>query len=318
MAKIYLAAQTRRRTEMAKIGRALEKAGHTITSLWVFEDDHTLDRKIIAQRDIDHVAAADTVVLFTEPRKKKQIEHGGRHFESALGLAWNKHLIIVGPPENVFHHLDSVVCLDSVQKNAKTPEERKAIQDQIQQIVADMRFETAVLKRRHVLDYLRGLTEKTLVFGWHVDVMIEPLAKALSEEGRGVVVVTGKTGRAQAEARRKQFQKDPDCQFYISNMKTAVGINLTAASRVVFAEVDWVPSVEDQASDRPHRHGQTKKVRCVRLLYGSGTDHWLTRVSKDKRNMTERALNLAVAEEIVKESEKQKPDDETPPPPTLQ
>jgi hypothetical protein len=39
MAKIYIAAKTSRRKQMAEIGRSLEAAGHTITSSWIFAEN---------------------------------------------------------------------------------------------------------------------------------------------------------------------------------------------------------------------------------------------------------------------------------------
>jgi hypothetical protein len=119
MAKIYIAAKTSRRKQMAEIGRSLEAAGHTITSSWIFADDHALDRSTIAKRDMEHCAAADTIVLFTEPRNRRQREHGGRFCEFGMMLAWlavgwPKTPIIVGEPENVFCELPCVIQVADV------------------------------------------------------------------------------------------------------------------------------------------------------------------------------------------------------------
>ena len=48
--------------------------------------------------------------------------------------------------------------------------------------------------------------------------------------------------------------------FLISLKAGGVGLNLTAADTVIHYDPWWNPAVEDQATDRAHRIGQTKKV----------------------------------------------------------
>jgi len=69
----------------------------------------------------------------------------------------------------------------------------------------------------------------------------------------------------------ERFQKGgnkPDAPrlFLLSTRAGGLGINLTAADYVVHLDPWWNPAVEDQATDRAHRIGQTKPVTVYRLI----------------------------------------------------
>ncbi len=124
-------------------------------------------------------------------------------------------------------------------EKAKSRAERRELREHLNALLENMRYEVGVAKFNSVLEYLKRCTRKTLVFAYHHE-LIEGLATALQRAGYNVVTFTGRTRDSTAVVQR--FQQDPSCQFFIGNMRAAgIGITLTAASHVVFAELDWTP-----------------------------------------------------------------------------
>jgi SNF2 family DNA or RNA helicase len=64
----------------------------------------------------------------------------------------------------------------------------------------------------------------------------------------------------------KAFQAGDGDLFVISLKAGGTGINLTGADYVIHLDPWWNPAVEDQATDRAHRIGQTKPVTVYRLV----------------------------------------------------
>ena len=104
--RIYLAARFHRSGEMLDVAGALSRAGHFITSRWIHGRQNAPDL-VSAVEDIEDLSDADCLVSFTE-RPTEGVSwaaRGGRHVEFGVALAMGKRLCVVGPRENIFHHL---------------------------------------------------------------------------------------------------------------------------------------------------------------------------------------------------------------------
>jgi hypothetical protein len=111
---VYIAAAFGRREEMRHYSEELALAGHNCTSTWVFDDDSDDPRVLMenALRDLHDVCDADTIVLFTETPKAGYMT-GGRHTEFGYAYANGKRCCLIGPRENIFHHLPGVEQFDT-------------------------------------------------------------------------------------------------------------------------------------------------------------------------------------------------------------
>jgi SNF2 family DNA or RNA helicase len=130
---------------------------------------------------------------------------------------------------------------------------------------------------------------KTVVFGWHRD-LIEGLASKLRQEGRGVVTLIGGTREPGNVVER--FQDDERIQFFLGNLDCAsTSITLTAAHHVVLAEQSWVPCDEDQAIARVWRTGQKQPVSVVKFFLEDSLDERMQAAQDRKREFIAHVLD---------------------------
>ncbi len=114
---------------------------------------------------------------------------------------------------------------------------------------------------REIAEVVAAKQEKMLVFTQFRE-MTAPLAGFLgSVFERPGLVLHGETGVKSRGALVRRFQEDESVGFFVLSLKAGgTGLNLTAASHVVHFDRWWNPAVENQATDRAFRIGQTKHV----------------------------------------------------------
>jgi len=77
----------------------------------------------------------------------------------------------------------------------------------------------------------------------------------------------------------------------ISLKAGGTGLNLTAADYVIHLDPWWNPAVEDQASDRAHRLGQTRPVTIYRLIMEGSIEQKMVGLHQEKRGLADDLLN---------------------------
>jgi hypothetical protein len=114
---------------------------------------------------------------------------------------------------------------------------------------------------RDIAEVVAARQEKALIFTQFRE-MTAPLATFLgSVFGRAGVVVHGGTEVGKRKELVRQFQEDDNVPFFVLSLKAGgAGLNLTAASHVIHFDRWWNPAVENQATDRAFRIGQTRNV----------------------------------------------------------
>lgn len=109
--------------------------------------------------------------------------------------------------------------------------------------------------------------EKLLVFTQFRE-MTTPLANFLAQQfGRSGLVLHGGTAVIQRQKLVERFQEEQGPPFFVLSLKAGgTGLNLTQASHVIHFDRWWNPAVENQATDRAFRIGQTKNVLVHKFI----------------------------------------------------
>jgi SNF2 family DNA or RNA helicase len=155
---------------------------------------------------------------------------------------------------------------------------------------AKARRKVAEAKIPFIIEHVKRVLEsqpKVLVFAHHIEV-ISQLSDAFTDAEH--VVYYGGTPEKQRAANVERFQKDPECKVFIGGLQAAgVGLTLTAASLVVFAEIDGKDP--RQAEDRVHRIGQVNPVLIQTLVFDWSVDANLARMMIAKVELSEKVLD---------------------------
>jgi SWI/SNF-related matrix-associated actin-dependent regulator 1 of chromatin subfamily A len=162
-----------------------------------------------------------------------------------------------------------------------------------------VRRDTAIAKIPKVIDYLKGMfaggVDKVVVMAHHRRV-IEEIAAAFDNS---VVLYGGMNDQAKHGAVTR-FQNDPSCPLFVGSIQAAgVGLTLTAASNVVFAELDWVPANLMQAEDRCHRMGQRDSVLVQHLVVDGSLDSTIAHRVVSKQAVIEQGLDSDIESDLV-------------------
>jgi len=161
--------------------------------------------------------------------------------------------------------------LESEQKEAQTEFSKSA---SYHRAIQSERQIAGVAKIPHVINFVKNIMEieESVVVFCHHKVIHKLLHESL-QEFSPVSIIGGQSDDTRQDQIDK-FQKG-ESKLMIAGIRAGnVGINLTRAKYVIFAELDWSPAIHRQAEDRLHRIGQKNTVFAYYLI-GNGTldDH---------------------------------------------
>ena len=131
---------------------------------------------------------------------------------------------------------------------------------------------------------------KVLLFSQFTS-MLENLQAKLKEEGISYYVLTGATPKEQRLKLVEDFNHDETNVFCISLKAGGTGLNLTAADIVIHFDPWWNLAVQNQATDRAHRIGQTNVVNVYKLIMKDTIEENILKLQERKKELAEQVLS---------------------------
>ena len=118
------------------------------------------------------------------------------------------------------------------------------------------------------------------------------MVEALRTQGITFSYLDGQVPLAERQRRVEAFQRGEGGEVFLVSLKAGgTGLNLTAADYVIHLDPWWNPAVEDQASDRAHRIGQTRPVTVYRLIAEGTIEQGILSLHRDKRELVDALLS---------------------------
>ncbi|KAL1933757.1 hypothetical protein VTP01DRAFT_7847 [Rhizomucor pusillus] len=178
---------------------------------------------------------------------------------------------------------------------------------QQQKLLLDMYIRSGMAKKGPINEYLEDLLDSTdkkmIVFAFHMDMLnsIEETMKARDVE---YIRIDGSTDPHIRQDLCSQFQKsDGNVRVAIMSIVISVGLTLSAADIVVFAELYWTPSQLLQAEDRAHRLGRVGPVNVRYILALDTLDGVQWPLVKKKLKIVGQAIDNSVSKVNIDEDD---------------
>jgi SNF2 family DNA or RNA helicase len=192
-------------------------------------------------------------------RYKEVIDSDSTYYNKELDKIWKK--------------------LEEEQKQAETEFDKSA---SYHRAIQSERQAAGVAKLPHVINFVKNIMEidESVVVFCHHRAIHDLLHKSLSEYNPASII-----GGQSDNIRQLQIDmfQEGKTKLMIAGLRAGnLGINLTRAKYVIFAELDWSPAIHRQAEDRLHRMGQKNTVFAYYLI-GNGTlDDHVAKILVDK------------------------------------
>lgn len=120
--------------------------------------------------------------------------------------------------------------------------------------------------------------------------MLEIIAGRMRENGVSFYTITGATPKEKRLQLVKEFNEGDVPVFLISLKAGGVGLNLTGADVVIHYDPWWNLAVQNQATDRSHRIGQTKKVVVYKLIAMETVEKKIQELQESKKQLAEQIV----------------------------
>ncbi|MGL5958835.1 MAG: DEAD/DEAH box helicase [Phocaeicola sp.] len=141
-----------------------------------------------------------------------------------------------------------------------------------------------------LVDVMKENNHRSLVFSQFTS-HLALFREALDKRGIKYLYLDGSTPIAERGKLVKKFQTGNQLLFLISLKAGGLGLNLTAADFIVHLDPWWNPAIEDQASDRAYRIGQSRPVTVYRLIAKNTIEEKIVELHRTKKDLANSLLD---------------------------
>ncbi|MFC3886454.1 DEAD/DEAH box helicase [Bacillus songklensis] len=145
-------------------------------------------------------------------------------------------------------------------------------------------------KLLELVEHVRLQNESCLIFTQYIEMghmMQQTLEKALGEK---VLFLHGSLSKDARDDMIAAFQEKKAHVFILSLHAGGTGLNLTAANHVIHFDRWWNPAVENQATDRAYRYGQTRFVHVHKLITLGTIEEKIDQIIEKKTALNEQII----------------------------
>lgn len=155
----------------------------------------------------------------------------------------------------------------------------------------------------HMISEVVDEGHKILIFSQFVG-MLTLIRAELEKVGYTYEYLDGQTPAQERLERVNRFNADPKIPIFLISLKAGgTGLNLTGADYVIHYDPWWNPAVENQATDRAHRIGQTRHVFNYKLITRSTVEEKILALQRKKKELADLIIggDDSVAKELTQE-----------------
>ena len=185
-----------------------------------------------------------------------------------------------------------VVSVDATDEEAEEVEEQEEESSSSDSDDPSLSSITTSAKIRHLLTILHreSSTHKFIVFSQFTS-MLDLIEPFLKRDNLSFTRYDGSMRNDLREASLDRLRNNSRTRILLCSLKCgSLGLNLTAASRVVILEPFWNPFVEEQAIDRVHRLNQTRDVVVYKLTIANTVEARILDLQEKKRALAKAAI----------------------------
>ena len=142
---------------------------------------------------------------------------------------------------------------------------------------------------KEMLEEIISEGHRVLLFSQFVQ-MLDIVKDWFDKTGIKYEYLTGSTKDRQTVV--NNFNNNPEIPIFLISLKAGgTGLNLTGADYVIHYDPWWNPAVEDQATDRAHRIGQTKNVFVYRLITKGSVEEKIMKLKERKKDLLDSVIS---------------------------